>query len=561
MSQLVQRAIHCINPNCPRPYPKTWGNKFCDYCGAPLQLRGRYIPLQRLGAGGFATIYTVWDLQFHTQQVLKVLVDPSPKALELFEQEAAVLQQMQHPGVPRVEPDGYFQVSLEDSKQLSLPCLVMEKINGQTLQEVLEKHPQGCPEEWVLAWLKQAVEILHKLHSRQIIHRDIKPSNLMLRESTGQLVLIDFGGAKQIAATSRLADRSTRLFTSGYSPPEQMAGGVVGPPADFYALGRTMIEMLTGKYISDLQDPMTGKLQWRAFAHVSSPVADLLDDMVQDDFRRRPANAAIIQERLAKAQKPLRWLSLFKILLNSWNSSRIVFRSLTVGLSKTTVFFLRAIAHALRASLDTIWEMLLGASGACVATLVGFVLAYWSPLGNALASFLSQQLTFLLGNTQISVAADILLFAVVGMGTAWGLTAAGGFGQRRRYLIAALMGLFGYSLSWLVWQLLTWHTKAAGIAGLIAIAVGFLTLGLGLPSHYLVHSGVASVGCAAVFLILTSLDLYPPGFWHFPIAASPSWLDLAAAIAFFATLGMILGFWLGISFYIIVPLLRFLGWR
>jgi len=62
-------------------------------------------------------------------------------------------------------------------------------------------------------------------------------------------------------------------------------------------------------------------------------------------------------------------------------------------------------------------------------------------------------------------------------------------------------------------------------------------------------------------LLLTSLNLYPPGFWNFPIATSPTWLDLAAAIAFFATLGMILGFWLGISYYIVVPILRFLGWR
>lgn len=554
MSQLVQRAIHCINPNCPHPYPKTWGSKFCDRCGTSLQLKGRYVPLQQLGAGGFATIYTVWDLQFQTQQVLKVLIDPSPKALELFEQEAAVLQHLHHPGVPRVEPNGYFQVTIKGFQPLSLPCLVMEKIDGQTLQEVLEKYPQGCPEEWVIAWLKQAIEILHELHARQIVHRDIKPSNLMLREATGQLVLIDFGGAKQIAATSRLADHSTRLFTSGYSPPEQIAGGVVGPSADFYALGRTMIEMLTGKYISDLQDPMTGQLQWRRFAQVSPAIADLLDDMVQDDVRRRPANARIIQERLAKAQKPFRWLFLFKLLLNSWNSSRIVFRSLTVGLSKSTVVLLRAIAQVLRATWDTFWEMLLGASGACVATLIGFVLAYWSPLGNAIARFLSQQLF-------LTVEADILLFAVVGMGTAWGLTAAGGFGQRRRYLIAALMGLCGYSLSWLVWQLILGNTGDAGIAASIAIAVAFLTLGLGLPSHYLVHSGVAAVGCAAVFLLLTSLNIYPPGFWHFPIAASPNWLDLAAAIAFFATLGLILGFWLGISYYIVVPILRFLGWR
>jgi serine/threonine protein kinase len=87
----VASATHCINPDCLRPHPQPWGNKFCNSCGASLELKNRYIPLQLLGSGGFATIYTVWDLQTKTEKVLKVLVETAPKALELFEQEAAVL--------------------------------------------------------------------------------------------------------------------------------------------------------------------------------------------------------------------------------------------------------------------------------------------------------------------------------------------------------------------------------------------------------------------------------------------------------------------------------------
>jgi serine/threonine protein kinase len=151
-----------------------------------LWLNNRYIPLHRLGSGGFATIYTVWDLQRKTERVLKVLIDTSPKALQLFEQEAAVLQRLEHPGVPRVEKDSYFVVSVDNPQERSLPCLVMEKIRGQTLQDVLNENPQGCPEAAVRDWLYQAVEILRELHASGIIHRDLKPSNLMLREGTGQ---------------------------------------------------------------------------------------------------------------------------------------------------------------------------------------------------------------------------------------------------------------------------------------------------------------------------------------------------------------------------------------
>ncbi len=198
--------VHCINPDCQRPYPQPWGNKFCNSCGAPLQLLDRYIPIQRLGSGGFAQIYTVWDEKTQTEKVLKVLVEDSPKALELFTQEADVLSRLQHPGVPKVEADGYFQVNLFNPKPHQLPCLVMEKINGKTLEEILQKYPQGCPENLVLNWFAQAVEILKELHKRQIIHRDIKPSNLMLDTYGGEpksdrLVLIDFGGAKQVSAS------------------------------------------------------------------------------------------------------------------------------------------------------------------------------------------------------------------------------------------------------------------------------------------------------------------------------------------------------------------------
>lgn len=310
-------SVHCINPDCQRPYPQPWGNKFCNSCGAPLQLLDRYVPLQPLGSGGFAQIYTVWDEKTQTEKVLKVLVEDSPKALELFTQEAAVLCSLQHPGVPKVDADGYFHINLFSPKPHQLPCLVMEKINGQTLEEILKKYPQGCAEDLVLNWFAQTVQILQELHKRQIIHRDIKPSNLMLGSSPivspvegeiegDRLVLIDFGGAKQFSPSKlRSQSSSTRLFSSGYSPPEQVIGGIVGPNADFYALGRTMIELLTGKYPLELEDQQTGKLRWRTTIKVNPQLADLLDEMVQEDVRSRPANAAIIQKRLAKISQPL----------------------------------------------------------------------------------------------------------------------------------------------------------------------------------------------------------------------------------------------------------------
>ena len=79
-------------------------------------------------------------------------------------------------------------------------------------------------------------------------------------------MLIDFGGAKQFSGSVlRLASQFYTVIFFWLQSPEQIRGGNVGPAADFYALGRTMIELLTGKYPSELEDSLTGKLRWRNY--------------------------------------------------------------------------------------------------------------------------------------------------------------------------------------------------------------------------------------------------------------------------------------------------------
>ncbi|MFM9157594.1 MAG: serine/threonine protein kinase, partial [Dolichospermum sp.] len=364
MTQNTQSAVHCINPHCQRPYPQPWGNKFCNSCGAQLHLLERYFPLKLLGSGGFAQIYTIWDEKTQTEKVLKVLVDTSAKALELFMQEAEVLSNFRVNGVPKVDSDGYFQVHLINPQPLQLSCLVMEKIYGYTLEEVLINFPQGCPEDLVLCWFIQVVQILQELHKRQIIHRDIKPSNLMLRTSTpakplkdDQLVLIDFGGAKQVSGSVlKSHPTSTRLYSSGYSPQEQIYGYNVGPGADFYAFGRTIIELLTGKYPPDLENSLTGKLQWRNYCQIKPDLADLLDEMIQDDVRSRPGEAGIIHKRLLKIAYPLPQKGLFTRIGEYLVKLITQFFQL---ISKTTLLIIRGIFKFLCACFVTIWVMIL----------------------------------------------------------------------------------------------------------------------------------------------------------------------------------------------------------
>ncbi|MFY7805166.1 MAG: serine/threonine protein kinase [Limnoraphis robusta] len=586
MDYPVSSTLHCINPKCSKPDGQPWGNKYCLRCGAPLQLNNRYIPLRCLGTGGFSRLYVVWDLKTKTEKVLKVLLEPSPKALELFEQEANVLAQMRHPGVPRVSPDSYFVLKKRNAAILPLPCLVMEKIHGLTLQEILDQHPQGCPEEWVIDWLQQALDILRELHGHNIIHRDLKPSNLMLRSTpafplavtptqTHQLVMIDFGGAKQVGQMM-LSDReptprsSTRLVSPGYSPPEQIVGAAVGPPADFYALGRTCIHLLTGAFPGDLEDPITAELRWQHRAVVSPWFANLLDQMVQDQASRRPQTASEIQTYLLKIARqkrhPRRMMSLSQACLD-------VVKTALLESDRALSNLLKGVGslsfQLMQVGMATLWGMGLAGVGGIVGAVLGLVLAYWTPLGQAFAEVLSSNFPLWFPGAALKLGTQILVLGLAGLGTGLGLTDAGGFDINRRYGRAAVMGSVGYIVGGMCWQLLRFFGMIPGLTELqsiaqlsMGLATALLTLGLGLPSHRWVYAMIVAVGTTGIFWRLSLDPTFPPEMLQFPaVMTQPQWREFWLGLGFVGILGCTTGLCLAVSHYLIVPILRWLGWR
>jgi hypothetical protein len=548
----IPDRLHCINPHCPAPYPQPGHHKFCLRCGTSLRLCDRYIPLQRLGSGGFATIYTIWDLQTSQERVLKVLAVTSPKALKLFEQEAIVLGSLRHRGIPKVDANSFFLVPTP--QQQPLYCLVMEKILGPTLEDVLTKYfPQGCPEVLVLDWLCQATEILEALHRCHIIHRDIKPSNLMLRgfrlpnpaiEETyeGQLVLIDLGGAKQ----KGVKDSSTRLFSSGYSPPEQMAGQLVEPAADIYALGRTAIHLLTGRHPVELEGVHSGALQWRSQVAVSPGLAELLEAMVQWEATERPQTVREVRQgltripgsplhRQVRARQAMAQLS----LMAHQTSTRVA----ATGRQWTTA--------AIAAIVDTTREMWGGAIGSICGVLLGLFLADLTPLGFLFAHWVEVYLPRLLAGVEIQLGPELLLFACIGLGTGWGLAMMGGFSQRIQRVKASLTGFIGYSLAWLLWAGMPGGAIARFFTTLI-VAAFVLPLGLGLPGPLLFQASVTASATALLFAL--SLIYGNLSARMLEEILSLSRFDLT--VGFCSLLGMGIALGLAIGYYILVPLLR-----
>ncbi len=295
----------CINPQCPKPNNSNT-YLFCTSCGSELLIDGRYRVLELLGQGGFGLTYHVLDLDSRPK-VLKVLTDNHPKYVELFQQEAQVLEKMDHPGIPKLDLDGYFTYLPKDREE-PMHCIAMEKIEGLNLEEYLQKRGnRPIQQKRLLRWLAELSLILEQVHNLDFFHRDIKPSNIMLR-AEGSLVLIDFGTVRQLSKSyidKQAAGLVTGVISTGYTPMEQMKGKAV-KQSDFYALGGTMIFLLTARNPLEFYNSQTGKMEWRdRVENISPPFANLIDRMMAPLVAERPKTAREIFREIIQIDSSL----------------------------------------------------------------------------------------------------------------------------------------------------------------------------------------------------------------------------------------------------------------
>lgn len=293
-------VIYCINPEC-KQRENSDNVSICQSCGTSLLINNRYRlikPLRSLQPQNYTDVFEVADGEI--RKVLKVLKVNSSQLNRMFLREAFTLQLLNHPGIPKVEPDGYFTFTPNDNSQ-ELHCLVMEKIPGNNLEQWLAENG-AISSSLAIQWLKQLVEILNILHKNHFFHRDIKPSNIIIKPD-GKLVLIDFGSVRDISNTYLAkiggGENATTTISGGYTPPEQIDGKAL-PQSDFYALGRTFVHLLTGKSPVELpNNPKTGKLIWRnQSSKIRGRLADFIDDMMAPLPANRPQTASHILEYL-----------------------------------------------------------------------------------------------------------------------------------------------------------------------------------------------------------------------------------------------------------------------
>ncbi|MFF4487816.1 protein kinase [Streptomyces sp. NPDC001544] len=198
-------------------------------------LAGRYRVDALLGRGGAADVHEGFDLQLRRPVAVKVFrVGSDTQTEERFADEALLLARLQHPGLVTVHDYG---------RDRGRPFLVMQLLKGPTLRA---RTVAGVlPRAEVCAVGAAVAEALAHVHAAGVVHRDVKPSNILMDEA-GTPHLTDFGISRLIDATAHTATGAL-VGTAAYLAPEQVMGREVGPAADVYALGLTLLECLKGR--------------------------------------------------------------------------------------------------------------------------------------------------------------------------------------------------------------------------------------------------------------------------------------------------------------------------
>jgi serine/threonine protein kinase, bacterial len=263
---------------------------FCVHCGQPIAIAHQirhYQILKTLGQGGMGTTYLAWDTT--KMLVLKEMnadMATIPKAQELFEREAKILQSLHHSGIPE-----YYDFFVANGRKY----LAMELIHGQDLDLYVMQHGKVSLAQ-AIDWMMQLCEILAYIHQQQppLIHRDIKPANILVRTIDKRIFLLDFGAVKEIGTLG-----GTKIGAPDYMAPEQNNGQPC-TQSDLYAIGPTLIFLLTGRNPADFIEIEPGGYRFNlsSVPGITPPLQALIDKVTQRRVRDRYLTAAELARAL-----------------------------------------------------------------------------------------------------------------------------------------------------------------------------------------------------------------------------------------------------------------------
>jgi len=194
---------------------------------------------ERLGAGGFGTVYRAWDRRLERQVAVKV-IETRAESGPRIQREAKAAARLNHSGIVTLYEFAHHEYGREGGRAY----LVSELVEGQTLRQMIDRDLLSDREIAEIGI--DICEALDHAHSRDVIHRDLKPANLIVPDRRGGAKLMDFGVAR-LTDGDDLTNTGDLLGTLSYMSPEGAEGGQVAAAGDVFSLALTLFEAWTGE--------------------------------------------------------------------------------------------------------------------------------------------------------------------------------------------------------------------------------------------------------------------------------------------------------------------------
>jgi serine/threonine protein kinase len=316
-------ALHPTLPSAPPPEPSSLRPKSAVLPDSPTMLRGEPVALTHvlapgtvvsgvytiealIGTGGMGAVYRASDSARARTVALKVIhpnLSSDAEVRRRFAREARMMRSFSHPNVVSV-----FDFIQEEN----FLAIVMEHIDGPTLSQEVARWDKRMPYSEIRSIMSAVLEAMEEAHRHGVVHRDLKPDNILLKLDARRPEprVVDFGVAKILEGTTYTVT-GAMLGTCRYMAPEQVERPtLLSYPADIYALGVTLFELITGRcpfehdshfalMMAHVREVPISPASLRA--DVPVPLARLVLDALAKNPEQRPRSCAEFRQRLLHA--------------------------------------------------------------------------------------------------------------------------------------------------------------------------------------------------------------------------------------------------------------------